>query len=174
MGDDPHATIATSQVQPKEPKEAKKGFPLTDMGKGDIFALHCWQQWQEELHLYSCWEETKVVNCITPLIICDRVVETRTWTSHQLAMLSILQHPTIQRWGTLWCGSHGSLWCFAWPTMWKRHVVYQFRPRSILISLGDQCSSIPKVAPPTIASLTSAKQWRKLISKTWKILIFML
>jgi hypothetical protein len=50
------------------------------------------------------------------------------------------------------------------PYMWKRHVLYESRPRSFIITLGRQLYRIQEVAPPTTISFISAKQWRKVIS----------
>jgi hypothetical protein len=50
------------------------------------------------------------------------------------------------------------------PYLWKRHVVYESRPHSVIITLGRQLYRIPEVAPPTTISLISAKQCSKVIS----------
>ena len=43
------------------------------------------------------------------------------------------------------------------PYLWKHYVVYEFRPRNVIITLGRQLYMIPEVAPPTAISLISAK-----------------
>jgi hypothetical protein len=48
--------------------------------------------------------------------------------------------------------------------LWKRHVVYESRPHSVIITLGRQLYRIPKVALPTAISLILAKQCSKVIS----------
>jgi hypothetical protein len=50
------------------------------------------------------------------------------------------------------------------PYLWKRHVVYESRPRSVIITLGRQLYRIPEVASPITISLISAKQCGKIIS----------
>jgi hypothetical protein len=50
------------------------------------------------------------------------------------------------------------------PYLWKRHVVYESRPHSVIITLGRQLYRIPEVAPPTTISLISAKKCSKVIS----------
>jgi hypothetical protein len=50
------------------------------------------------------------------------------------------------------------------PYLWKRHVVYESRPRSVIITLGRKLYRIPEVASPTAISLISAKQCSKVIS----------
>eukprot|EP00253_Pinus_taeda_P029996 PITA_29996 len=54
------------------------------------------------------------------------------------------------------------------PYLWKRHVVYESRPRVVIITLGNQLYRILEVAPPTAISLITVKQCSKLISKTGK------
>src|ERR1700721_904457 len=56
------------------------------------------------------------------------------------------------------------------PYLWKRHAVYESRPRSVIISLGDSSYRIPEVAPPTATSLITAKKGSKLISQTRKFI----
>ena len=43
------------------------------------------------------------------------------------------------------------------PYLWKWHVVYESRPRSVIITLGRQLYMILEVTPPTAISLISAK-----------------
>jgi hypothetical protein len=50
------------------------------------------------------------------------------------------------------------------PYLWKRHVVYESRPHSVIITLGRKLCRISEVAPPTVISLISAKQSSKVIS----------
>eukprot|EP00253_Pinus_taeda_P015315 PITA_15315 len=54
------------------------------------------------------------------------------------------------------------------PCLWKRHAVYESRPRAVIITLRNQLYRIPEVAPPTAISLINAKECSKLISKTGK------
>jgi hypothetical protein len=60
------------------------------------------------------------------------------------------------------------------PYLWKCHVVYESRPRNVVITLGRQLYKIPEVAPPTTISLFSAKKCSKVISKTWKFIFFVI
>jgi hypothetical protein len=59
------------------------------------------------------------------------------------------------------------------PYMWKRHVVYESRPRTVIITLGRKLYGIPKFIPTTTISLITAKQCRKAISQTGKNFLFM-
>jgi hypothetical protein len=60
------------------------------------------------------------------------------------------------------------------PYLWKRHVVYESRPRSVIITLGRQLYRIPEVASPTTISLISAKKCSKVISQTGKFIFFVI
>jgi len=60
------------------------------------------------------------------------------------------------------------------PYLWKRHAVYESRPRAVIITLGNKLYRIPEVAPPTAISLITAKQCSKLISKTGKFVFLMI
>jgi hypothetical protein len=50
------------------------------------------------------------------------------------------------------------------PCLWKRHVVYEYRTCSVIITLNRKLYRIPKAVPPSDISLISAKQCSKVIS----------
>ena len=50
------------------------------------------------------------------------------------------------------------------PYMWKLHVVYESRPRSVIITLGKKICRIPETLSATVVSLIIVKQCRKVIS----------
>jgi hypothetical protein len=58
------------------------------------------------------------------------------------------------------------------PYLWKYHVVYESRPRSVIITLNMKFFRIPEAIPPSAISLISAKQCRKVISQTKKFFFF--
>jgi hypothetical protein len=58
--------------------------------------------------------------------------------------------------------------------LWKRHAVYESRPRSVIITLGRQLYKILEVAPPTAISLISSKKCSKVISQTEKFVFFLI
>jgi len=60
------------------------------------------------------------------------------------------------------------------PYLWKQHVVYESRPRTIIITLGCKLYKIPEVDQPTAISLISAKQCSKIISQTGKFVFFLI
>jgi hypothetical protein len=43
------------------------------------------------------------------------------------------------------------------PYLWKFHVVYESRPRSVIITLNRKLYRIPEAVPPSVISLISAK-----------------
>jgi hypothetical protein len=60
------------------------------------------------------------------------------------------------------------------PYLWKRHVVYESRPHSVIITLNRKLYRIPEAAPPSVISLISAKKCRKFISQMGKFVFFMI
>ena len=60
------------------------------------------------------------------------------------------------------------------PYLWKRHAVYESRPRAVIITLGNKMYRILEIAPPTTISLVTAKKCSKLISKTKKFVFLMI
>jgi hypothetical protein len=60
------------------------------------------------------------------------------------------------------------------PYLWKRHSVYESRPRSVIITLNRKLYRIPKAVPPSAISLIFAKQCRKVISQTGKFVFFVI
>ena len=59
------------------------------------------------------------------------------------------------------------------PYLWKHHVVYESRIRSVII-LNKKLYRIPEAVPPSAISLISAKQCRKVISQTGKFVFFVI
>jgi hypothetical protein len=60
------------------------------------------------------------------------------------------------------------------PYLWKRHVVYESRPRSVIITLNRKFYRILEAVPPSVISLISTKKCRKVISQTRKFVFFMI
>jgi hypothetical protein len=60
------------------------------------------------------------------------------------------------------------------PYLWKRHAIYESRPRSVIITLNRKLHRIPKVVPPSDISLISAMQCRKLISQMRNFFFFVI
>jgi hypothetical protein len=56
----------------------------------------------------------------------------------------------------------------------KCHVVYESRPRSVIITLNRKLYRIPEAVPPSAISLISAKQCRKVISQMRKFVFFVI
>jgi len=50
------------------------------------------------------------------------------------------------------------------PFLWNCHVIYEFIPCYVIITLGEKLYKIPEVVPPTIFSLIFAKEFNKIIS----------
>jgi hypothetical protein len=60
------------------------------------------------------------------------------------------------------------------PYLWKRHVVYESIPRSVIITLNMKLYRIPEGVPPSAISFISAKQCRKVISQMGKFVFFLI
>ena len=60
------------------------------------------------------------------------------------------------------------------PYLWKRHALYESRPRAVIVTLGNKLYRIPEVPPPAAISLVTAKQCNKLISQTRKFVFLMI
>ena len=56
------------------------------------------------------------------------------------------------------------------PYLWRRHGVYESRPRAVIITLGNNLYRIPEVVPPPVISLTTAKKRNKIVSQTRKFI----
>eukprot|EP00253_Pinus_taeda_P023032 PITA_23032 len=60
------------------------------------------------------------------------------------------------------------------PYLWKQHVVYEARPRVVIINFGNKLYRIPELSPPTAISLLTTKQCSRLISKNRKFVFLMI
>jgi hypothetical protein len=60
------------------------------------------------------------------------------------------------------------------PYLWKCHVVYESRPRSVIITLNRKLYRIPEAVPPNVISLISTKKCRKVISQTGNFVFFVI
>jgi len=60
------------------------------------------------------------------------------------------------------------------PYLWKCHVVYESRSRSVIITLNRKLYRIPEAVPPSVISLIFAKQCRKVISHTRNFVFFVI
>ena len=51
------------------------------------------------------------------------------------------------------------------PYLWKQKILYEYRPRSVIITLGNKLYKIPEVVPPSVISLIIANQCSNIISQ---------
>jgi hypothetical protein len=173
----PSVTIATTKVQPEEPEEPEEGECL----------FHS-QMWVKGTPLHFIVDSGSQKNLIS----------TEVFKRLNLTMTHILNHtPSVgsARDGTSCvsqqCRLHYDIKPFkdevlcdvsplevcdvflGQPYMWKCHVVYESRPRSVIITLGDQLYRVPEAVPNTVVSLISVKQCRKVVSQTGRFFLCM-
>ena len=58
------------------------------------------------------------------------------------------------------------------PYLWRRHDLYESRPRAVITTLGNNLYRIPKVVPLLAISFTTAKQRSKIVSQNRKFIFF--
>jgi hypothetical protein len=169
---DPTAIVATTTIQPEEPTDPEEGEHL----------FHS-QMWVKGTPLHFIVDSGSQKNLISAEVI------------KQLG-LSTTPHPQPYNIGWLRQGRdlHVSQQCrlsydiqpfkdevlcdvspldvcdvlLGQPYMWKHHVVYESRPRSVIVSLGGHLYRIPEVVPTTVPP----KQCRKVVSHTTKFNFF--
>ena len=56
------------------------------------------------------------------------------------------------------------------PYLWRQHVLYEYRSRAVIITLGNNLYWIPEVVLSPDISLTTAKQRSKIVSQTKKFI----
>jgi hypothetical protein len=175
---EPSATVSTTKLQPDEPDEPEEGECL----------FHS-QMWVKGTLLHFIVDSGSQKNLISAEVV--------KWLA-----LPTMPHPQPYTIGWLRQGSdlHVSQQCrlsydikpfkdevlcdvaplevcdvlLGQPYLWKRHVVYESRPRSVIITLNRKLYRIPEVVPPSAISLISAKQCRKVISQTGKFVFFVI
>jgi hypothetical protein len=169
---DPTAIVATATIQPEEPTDPEEGEHL----------FHS-QMWVKGTPLHFIVDSGSQKNLISAEVI------------KQLG-LSTTPHPQPYNIGWLRQGrdlrvsqqcrlSYGiqpfkdEVLCdvapldvcdvlLGQPYMWKRHVVYESRPRSVIVTLGGHLYRIPEVVPTTVPP----KKCRKVVSHTAKFSFF--
>jgi hypothetical protein len=175
---EPSATIATTKLQHGELDEPEEGDHL----------FHS-QMWIKGTPLYFIIDSGIQKNLISAEVI------------KQLALPKTL-HPQPYTIGWLFQGSnlHGRQQCrlsyeinpfkdkvlcdvsplevwdvlLGQPYLWKRHFVYESRPRSVIITLNKKLYRILEAIPPSAISLISVKQCRKVISQMGKFVFFII
>jgi hypothetical protein len=158
---EPSATVVTTKLQPGEPNEPGEGECL----------FHS-QMWVKGTPLHFIVDSSSHKNLIS--------VEVVKW----LALPTML-HPQPYTIGWFCQGSDlcisqqcrlsygikpfkDEVFCYVYPLevcdfllgqpyLWKHHVVYESRPRSVIITLNRKLYRIPKAVPPSVISLISTK-----------------
>jgi hypothetical protein len=175
---EPSATIATTKIHPGEPDEPEEGEHL----------FHS-QMWVKGTLLHFIIDSGSQKNLISAEVIKHLALPTTPhpqpytigWL-HQGSDLHISQQCRLSYdikpfKDEVLCDVSPLEVCdvlLGQPYLWKHHVVYESRPRSVIITLNRKLYRIPEVVPPSVISLISAKQCRKVISQTEKFVFFMI
>jgi hypothetical protein len=172
------ATVATTKLQLSEPNEPEEGERL----------FHS-QMWVKGTLFHFIMDSGSQRNLIS--------VEVIKWLA-----LSITPHPQSYTIGWLRQGSDlrviqpcrlsygikpfkDEVLCDIYPLkvcdvilvqtcLWKCHVLYESRPRSVIITLNRKLFRIPEAVPPSAISFIFAKKCRKFISQMGNFLFFMI
>jgi hypothetical protein len=159
---EPSATVATTKLQHGEPDEPKEGECL----------FHS-QMWVKGTPLHFIIDSGSQKN-LTPVEVVKRLALPTTphpqpytigWL-RQGSELHVIQQCRLSydikpfKYEVL-CDFVPLEVCdvlLGQPYLWKRHVVYESRPRSVIITLNKKLYRIPEAVPPSAISLISAKQ----------------
>jgi hypothetical protein len=175
---EPSATVATTKLQPGEPDEPEKGD----------CPFHS-QMWVKGTSLHFIIDSGSQKNLISTEVIKQLALPTtphpQPYTIGWLRQGSDLH--VNQQYRLLYsikpfkdevlCDVAPLEICdvlLGQPYLWKRHVVYESRSRSVIITLKRKLYRIPEAVPPSAISLISAKQCKKVISQTGKFVFFMI
>jgi hypothetical protein len=175
---EPSATIATTKLQPGEPDEPEEGEHL----------FHS-QMWVKGTPLHFIIDSGSQKNLISEEVIKRLALPTTPhpqpytigWLCQgsdlcvsQQCRLSYDIKPFKDE---VLCDVSPLKVCdvlLGQPYLWKRHVVYESRPHSVIITLNRKLYRIPEAVPPSAISLISAKKCRKVISQMGKFVFFMI
>jgi hypothetical protein len=175
---EPNATVATTKLQPGEPDEPKEGECL----------FHS-QMWVKGTLLHFIIDSGSQKNLISVEVIKRLALPTMPHpqpytigcsTKEVISASSnnIDYHMTSIPSKTRYCVMFAPLEVcnvlLGQPYLWKHHVVYESRPHSVIITLNKKLYRIPKAVPPSVISLISTKQCRKVISQTGKFFFFVI
>jgi len=175
---EPNVTVATTQIQPEDPEEPEEGERL----------FHS-QMWVKGTALHFIVDSGSQKNLISSEVVKRLKLPTTPhpqpynigWLSQgwdiRVSQQCRLPYSIKPFKDEVLCDVAPLEVCdvlLGQPYMWKRHAVYESRPRSVIVTLGKQLYRIPEAVPKTVVSLITAKQCRKVISQTGKFVLFMI
>jgi hypothetical protein len=169
---DPTAIVTTATIQPEEPTDPEEGEHL----------FHS-QMWVKGTPLHFIVDSGSQKNLISAEVVKQLGLSTtphpqpynigwlrqgRDLRVSQQCRLSYDIHPFKDE---VLCDVSPLDVCdvlLGQPYMWKHHVVYESRPRSVIVSLGGHLYRIPEVVLTTVPP----KKCRKVVSHTTKFSFF--
>jgi hypothetical protein len=175
---EPSATVATTKLQPNEPDEPEEGECL----------FHS-QMWVKGTPLHFIVDSGSQKNLISAEVIKRLDLPTmphlqpytigwlRQGSDLRVSQQCRLSYDIKPFKDEVLCDVAPLEVCnvlLGQPYLWKCHVVYESRPRSVIITLNKKLYRIPEAVPPSAISLISAKQCRKVISQTGKFVFFVI
>jgi hypothetical protein len=174
----PIATISTTKLQPGEPDELEEGERL----------FHS-QMWVKGTPLHFIVDSSSQKNLISAEVVKRLALPTmphphpytigwlRQGSNLRVSQQCRLSYDIKPFKDEVLCDVAPLEVCdvlLGQPYLWKRHVVYESRPRSVIITLNRKLYRIPEAVPPSAISLISAKQCRKVISQMGKFVFFVI
>jgi hypothetical protein len=174
----PSATIATTKLQRSEPDEPKEGENL----------FHS-KMWVKGTSLHFIIDSSSQKNLISKKVIKRLALPTMShpqpytigWLRQGcdlcISQQSQLLYGIKPFKDEVLCDVSPLEVCdvlLGQPYLWKHHVVYESRPRSVIITLNRKLYRKPEAVPPSAISLISAKQCRKVISQMGKFVFFLI
>jgi hypothetical protein len=168
---DPTAIVATATIQPEEPIDPEEGEHL----------FHS-QMWVKGTPLHFIVDSGSQKNLISAEVVKQLGLSTTPHRSHttsggfakdEISMSAnnvdchTTSNPSRMRYYVMF--PHWMSVMFSWANhICGSHVVYESRPRSVIVSLGGHLYRIPEVVPTTVPP----KKCRKVVSHTAKFSFF--
>jgi hypothetical protein len=175
---EPSATVSTTKVHPSESNELEEGerlFHSQMWVKGTLLHFIVDSDSQNNLILEEVVKRLALLTTLHPQhYTIGWIYQRRNLHVSQQCHLSYDIKPFKDK---VLCDVSPLEVCnvlLGQPYLCKCHVVYESRPRSVIIILNKKLYKILEVVPPSAISLISTKKCRKVISQAEKFVLFMI
>jgi hypothetical protein len=175
---EPNATISTTKLQPGEPDELEEGE--------HIFHSHMWVKGTSLHFIIDSGSQKNLISIevvkrldlpTTPHPQPYTIGWLRQGSNLRINQQCQLSYDIKPFKDEVLCDVSPLKVCnvlLVQPYLWKHHVAYDSRPRSVIITLNKKLYRIPETVPPSDISLISVKQCRKVISRIEKFVFFVI